>query len=66
MSVIGKARKGKFMSGFEKCHIFLASKQEIHMNEFNIDNNNPIFKTIYQNTFKKIHMDSSTLTFPLL
>jgi hypothetical protein len=33
MSIIRKARKGKFMNNLEKYHIFLANKQEIHMNE---------------------------------
>jgi hypothetical protein len=48
MSIIRKARKGKFMSSLQKYHIFLANKQEIHMNDFTIDNNNPIFDTLYR------------------
>jgi hypothetical protein len=28
-------------------HIFLNSKKQLHMDEFNIDHNNPIFETIY-------------------
>jgi hypothetical protein len=38
-----KARKGKFLDSLEKYHIFLASKQRTHMNEFNIDQGNSIF-----------------------
>jgi hypothetical protein len=34
MTIIRKARKGKFLNSLEKYYIFLASKQEIYMNEF--------------------------------
>lgn len=48
MLIITKAREGKFCNSLEKYHIFLISKQGIHMNECNIDNNNPMFEWIYQ------------------
>jgi hypothetical protein len=35
-------------NSLEKYHIFLASKQDIHMNEFSIEQNNPIYDTIDQ------------------
>jgi hypothetical protein len=41
MTIIRKARKGTFLNSLEKYYIFLASKQEIHMNEFNVDRSNP-------------------------
>jgi hypothetical protein len=48
MTIIRKAKKGKFLNSLEKYHIFLASKQEIQMNEFGFDHNNPIYETVYQ------------------
>jgi hypothetical protein len=55
MTVIRKAKKGKFLNSFEKYYIFLASKQEIHMNEFNVDHSNPIYETMYQKLKKYPH-----------
>jgi hypothetical protein len=48
MTIIRKARKEQFLNSLGKYYIFLASKQEIHMNEFNVDHSNPIYKTMYQ------------------
>jgi hypothetical protein len=48
MAIIRKAKKGKFLNSLEKCHIFLASKQDICMNEFGTEHSNPIYETIYQ------------------
>jgi hypothetical protein len=48
MTIIRKAKKGKFLKSLEKYYIFLASKQEIHKNEFNVDHSNSIFETMYQ------------------
>jgi hypothetical protein len=39
-------RKGKY--SLEKYHMFLIIKEEIYMNEFIVDNSNPIFELIYQ------------------
>jgi hypothetical protein len=47
LTILRKAKKGKFLDSLEKYHIFLASKQDIYMNEFGIEQNNPIYKTIY-------------------
>jgi hypothetical protein len=55
MTIIRYARKGKFLTSLEKCYIFLASKQEIHMNEFNVNYNNPILETMYQKLQKYPH-----------
>jgi hypothetical protein len=48
MTILRKAKKGKFLNNLEKNHIFFASKQEIHMKEFGADHNNPIYETVYQ------------------
>jgi hypothetical protein len=48
MPILRKAKKGKFLNSLEKYYIFLASKQEIHMNEFGVDQNNLIYETVYQ------------------
>jgi hypothetical protein len=48
MTIKRKARKGKFLNSPEKYYIFLTSKEEIHMNEFNVNYSDPIHKTIYQ------------------
>jgi hypothetical protein len=64
MTVIRKARKGKFLNSLEKYYIFLDSKQEIHMNEFNVDHSDTVYETMYQKQ-KRILIDSSTLTSPI-
>jgi hypothetical protein len=48
MAIIRKARKRRFLNSLEKYYIFLASKQDIRMNEFRIDHNNPIYETVFQ------------------
>jgi hypothetical protein len=48
MTILRKAKKGKFLNSLEKYHTFLASKQETHMNEFGVDHNNPIYETMYE------------------
>jgi hypothetical protein len=55
MTVRRKAREGKFLNSLEKYCMFLASKQEIHMNEFNVDHSNPIYETMYQKLKKYPH-----------
>jgi hypothetical protein len=45
MTIVRKGRKGKYLNSLEEYHIFLISKQGIHMSEFNIDNN-PILELI--------------------
>jgi hypothetical protein len=48
ITILRKAKKGKFLNTLEKYHIFFASKHEIHMDEFGVDHNNPIYETVYQ------------------
>jgi hypothetical protein len=48
LTILRKAKTGKFLNSLEKYHIFLASKQNIHMNEFGIEQNNLIYETTYQ------------------
>jgi hypothetical protein len=55
MTIVRRARKGKFLNSLEKYYIFLASTQEIHMNEFNVDHSNPIYETMYQKLKKYPH-----------
>jgi hypothetical protein len=55
MTITRKARKGKFLNSLEKYYIFLASKQEIRVNEFNVDHSNPIYETIHQKLKKYPH-----------
>jgi hypothetical protein len=55
MTTIRKARKEKFLNSLEKYYIFLASKQKIHMNEFNVNHSNPIYETMYQKLKKYPH-----------
>jgi hypothetical protein len=47
-TILRKAKKRKFLNSLEKYHIFPASKQDIHMNEFGIEHNNTMYETIYQ------------------
>jgi hypothetical protein len=42
---IKKAWKRKFLDSPNKYHIFLASKQQTHMHEFDTDQGDPIFET---------------------
>jgi DNA mismatch repair ATPase MutL len=53
-------KKGKFLNSLKKYYIFLASKQEIHMNEFNVDHSNPIYETMYQKLKKYPHRQQHT------
>jgi hypothetical protein len=46
--ILRKAKKGKFLNSVEKYYIFLTSKANVHMNEFGIEQNYPIYETIYQ------------------
>jgi hypothetical protein len=60
MEVIKKARKRKFLDSLEKYHIFLPSKQQTHMNEFNIDQGNPIFEVIHKTLTIQPHSGMKT------
>jgi hypothetical protein len=55
VTIIRKARKGKFLNSLERYYIVLASKQEIHMNEFNFNHSNPVYETMYQKLLKYPH-----------
>jgi hypothetical protein len=59
-----KDKKGQFLNSLEKYLTFLASKQEIHINEFGVDHNNPIYETVYQQ-LQEYPTDSSTPTSPV-
>jgi hypothetical protein len=48
VTILRKAKKKKILNRLEEYHIFLASKQDTYMNEFGIEQNNPIYETIYQ------------------
>jgi hypothetical protein len=50
-----KARMGNSPKSLEKYYIFLASKQQTHMNAFNIDHGNPIFEVILQTLTKQLY-----------
>jgi hypothetical protein len=41
-----KAKKGKFLNSIEKYYVFQTSEANMHMNEFGIEQNNPIYETI--------------------
>jgi hypothetical protein len=55
MSILRKARKSEFMNSLKKYHILLANKQEIHMNEFNIDKTTSFSKQYITNLKKYPH-----------
>jgi hypothetical protein len=48
MDVIKIGRKGKHLDTLEKFHIFCSFKQNKHLNDSNLDINNPIFNTVYK------------------
>jgi hypothetical protein len=56
MTTIRNAGKEKYFNSLEKYHMFLISKEGIHINEFN---NNSIFESTYQK-LKKYPIDSRT------
>jgi hypothetical protein len=60
MTIIRKARKVQFLNSLEKYYIFLSSKEEIRMNEFNADHSNPIYETMYQKLKKYPHREQHT------
>jgi hypothetical protein len=52
MEIIQTARKGKYMNGLEKYHIYRTHRQGKQINEVLFDPQNPIFDAIY-NHFTK-------------
>jgi hypothetical protein len=48
MEIIKVENKGKHLDTLEKYHIFCSYKQNIHLNNNNIDVYNPIFKAIHK------------------
>jgi hypothetical protein len=48
MDVVKIERKGKHLDILEKFHIFCSLKQNKHLNDSNLDLNNPIFNTVYK------------------
>jgi hypothetical protein len=49
IKVVRKAKKGRLLNSLERYHTFRISKDQIHMNDINVEQNNPVFKIIYQN-----------------
>jgi hypothetical protein len=47
MEIITTGKKGKHLNTLEKYHIYKVSKNNLHMNDINIDTYNPIFKELY-------------------
>jgi hypothetical protein len=48
MDVLKIERKGKRLDTLEKFHIFCSLKQNLHLNDCNLDFNNPIFNVVYK------------------
>jgi hypothetical protein len=55
VTIIRTIRKGNFLNSLEKYYIFLASKEVVRMNEFNIDQSNTIFQTMNKKVTKHPH-----------
>ena len=49
MESITVGRKGKYLNTLEKYHIYKTSKENLHMNNTDIDTHNPIFEVLYKN-----------------
>jgi hypothetical protein len=49
MDIIRTHKKGKHLNTLEKYHIYnKISKNNLHMNDTNIDTHNPIFRTLQE------------------
>jgi hypothetical protein len=55
MDVIKIERKGKHLDTLEKFHIFCSLKQNLHLNDLNLDSNNPIFNVVYKPNGSSTH-----------
>jgi hypothetical protein len=48
MEIIKTGRKGRYLNTLEKYHIYEIGKDNLQMNDTNIDIHNPIFKTLHR------------------
>jgi hypothetical protein len=48
MDIIKTGRKDKHLNSLEKYHIYIISKDNIHMNDTYIDTFNPIFEALHK------------------
>jgi hypothetical protein len=48
MEIIKTGRRGRYLNTIEKYHIYEIGKDNLHMNDTNIDIHNPIFKTLHR------------------
>jgi hypothetical protein len=48
MEIIKTGRKRRYLNTLEKYHIYEMSKDNLRMNDTNIDIHNPIFKTLHK------------------
>jgi hypothetical protein len=53
MEIIKTERKGWYFNTLERYYIYEISKDNLHMNDTNIDTHNPIFKSLYRNCTKQ-------------
>jgi hypothetical protein len=50
MEIIKTGRKGRYLNTFERYYIYEIGKDNLHMNDTNIDIHNPIFKALHRFT----------------
>jgi hypothetical protein len=48
MDIIRTQKKGKHLNTLEKYHIYKTSKNNLHMNDTNIDTHNTVFRTLQE------------------
>jgi hypothetical protein len=48
MEIKETGRKGRYLNTLEKYHIYEICKDNVHMNDTNIDIHNPIFQTLHR------------------
>jgi hypothetical protein len=53
MEIMKTERKGRYLNTLERYHIYEISKDNLHMNDTNVDIHNPIFKAIHRNYTKQ-------------
>jgi hypothetical protein len=48
MEIMKTKRKGKYLNTLERYYIYEIGKDNLHMNDTNIDIHNPIFKALHK------------------
>jgi hypothetical protein len=48
VDIVRTHKKGKHLNTLEKYHIYIISKNNLHMNDTNIDTHNVVFKTLQE------------------